>query len=291
MQTPSISAHEQRVVDYYDEETALYVHSWNAEHFHFGIFEPGEVASEHHHPRQVPALSAAVVRMVDRIVGPADLQGATAIVDAGCGVGGTVFELARRSSAHVTGINICRHQLGIAERRAEASPLAERVGFRWGDCAERLPLPDASVDVVVNVESACHYSNRGQFVAECARILRPGGMLVAMDWVARDGMTPADYDRVIAPLCDAWAMVSLERPASYRALVRDAGLELLEDEWLGDEVLDNARLFSRGAAQLSTLASLAPLTPARRRLRRQFATLSEAWLAGDFGLYRYAARK
>src|SRR5271166_63388 len=42
-----------------------------------------------------------------------------------------------------------------------------------------LPLPDASVDIVVNFQVIEHLWDQGQFVAECARVLRPSGLLMA----------------------------------------------------------------------------------------------------------------
>jgi SAM-dependent methyltransferase len=41
-----------------------------------------------------------------------------------------------------------------------------------------LPLPDASVEVVVNFQVIEHLWDQPQFVAECARVLRPGGLLL-----------------------------------------------------------------------------------------------------------------
>ena len=52
-----------------------------------------------------------------------------------------------------------------------------RVDMRHGNLAE-LPLPDASVDVVVNFQVIEHLWDQGQFVAECARVLRPSGVLL-----------------------------------------------------------------------------------------------------------------
>lgn len=52
-----------------------------------------------------------------------------------------------------------------------------RVDMRHGNLAE-LPLESASVDVVVNFQVIEHLWDQGQFVAECARVLRPGGVLL-----------------------------------------------------------------------------------------------------------------
>jgi SAM-dependent methyltransferase len=41
-----------------------------------------------------------------------------------------------------------------------------------------LPMPDASVDVVVNFQVIEHLWDQGQFVRECLRVLRPAGLLM-----------------------------------------------------------------------------------------------------------------
>lgn len=52
-----------------------------------------------------------------------------------------------------------------------------RVEVMRANLAE-LPLPDASVDVVVNFQVIEHLWDQSQFVAECARVLRPSGVLM-----------------------------------------------------------------------------------------------------------------
>jgi SAM-dependent methyltransferase len=52
-----------------------------------------------------------------------------------------------------------------------------RVEVMHGNLAE-LPLADASVDVVVNFQVIEHLWDQTQFVRECARVLRPSGLLM-----------------------------------------------------------------------------------------------------------------
>lgn len=52
-----------------------------------------------------------------------------------------------------------------------------RVEMHHGNLAA-LPLADGSVDVVVNFQVIEHLWDQGQFVAECLRVLRPGGVLL-----------------------------------------------------------------------------------------------------------------
>ena len=53
--------------------------------------------------------------------------------------------------------------------------------------AECLPFADASVDVVVNVESCHHYPSPDRFFCETARVLRPGGWLRTASCWTRSG--------------------------------------------------------------------------------------------------------
>ena len=52
-----------------------------------------------------------------------------------------------------------------------------RVKVIQGNLAD-LPLPGASVDVVVNFQVIEHLWDQSQFVSECRRVLRPGGLLL-----------------------------------------------------------------------------------------------------------------
>jgi cyclopropane-fatty-acyl-phospholipid synthase len=55
------------------------------------------------------------------------------ILDIGCGWGGLALTLAETYAAHVTGITLSREQLALAQSRAEARRLADRVKFRLAD--------------------------------------------------------------------------------------------------------------------------------------------------------------
>jgi SAM-dependent methyltransferase len=71
--------------------------------------------------------------------------------------------------------------------------------------AERCSLPDASVDAIC-VAQALHWFDRGAFFAECARVLKPGGVLVC--WGYQDIEVPAPLREAVgafaARIRDAW---------------------------------------------------------------------------------------
>jgi SAM-dependent methyltransferase len=92
------------------------------------------------------------------------------VLEAGCGEGygaDLIADVARR----VIGLDY--DESAVVHVRARDP----RVEMLHGNLAE-LPLPDAAVDVVVNFQVIEHLWDQGQFVAECFRVLRPGGALL-----------------------------------------------------------------------------------------------------------------
>jgi ubiquinone/menaquinone biosynthesis C-methylase UbiE len=86
------------------------------------------------------------------------------------------------------GIDFCqrRHQLPGLE-------------FVHGD-AEDLPLPDQSVDAVVNVEASHAYGQLSRFLSEVARVLRPGGHFLYADFRGRDEISGWESALADAPM-------------------------------------------------------------------------------------------
>ena len=101
------------------------------------------------------------------------------VLDVGCGTGTFVRRLVDRNPAqHAVGVDVSAGMLAEARRKVGAAPNARFVEAP----AEALPFPDGAFDVVVTA-SALHYAARPEAVlAEAARVLRPGGRLVVLDW-------------------------------------------------------------------------------------------------------------
>ncbi|MDT5011173.1 MAG: hypothetical protein QOH57_2790 [Mycobacterium sp.] len=92
------------------------------------------------------------------------------VLEAGCGEGygaDLIADVARR----VIGLDY--DETTVAHVRA----CYPRVDVRHGNLAA-LPLPDGSVDVVVNFQVIEHLWDQQQFVEECRRVLRTGGLLM-----------------------------------------------------------------------------------------------------------------
>ena len=290
----SLSRQARDVAGHYDDGD-WYLSGWHPRHLHFGLFEPGEwpVRPERGEAEWLDRdlLDKAVERMIDEIVAPVWIGAGELIVDAACGVGGTALHLAGALGCRVVGLNISERQLEIALSLAKSDGLEHLVEFRFSDCSEEIRLPDGSADVVVSIDGACHMADRGRFLKECARILRPGGRLVGSDWMAAAALTPEEYRKHVHPICESWSMVGLERPAGYLDKLEAAGLGTVGIVDLSMRCLPNARILAVQEQRMREAARSGTLPADGAVWMERFRLLTRAWFAGAFTLQRYFARK
>lgn len=98
------------------------------------------------------------------------------VVDVGCGRGGLADNLAGPAFCDLRGAG--RHVIGIdVDPAGTANPMIDE--FRLIPAGGRWPLDDASADLAVSDWVLEHVDDPPAFVAELARVLRPGGVFVA----------------------------------------------------------------------------------------------------------------
>lgn len=104
------------------------------------------------------------------------------VLDVGCGTGYLLRQIAARCpDASLDGIDAAPPMIEAAEAAAAADPATcGRLRFRVGP-AERLTWPSATFDLVVSTTSFDHWADQRAGLAECARVLAPGGRLVLVD--------------------------------------------------------------------------------------------------------------
>lgn len=94
------------------------------------------------------------------------------VLDIACGEGYGSFAMTMAGATSVTGVDISMETCDHAKRKYEISAMQAS--------AERLPLKDHSVDVVVSFETVEHVPNPEVFVRECARVMmRPGTIVIS----------------------------------------------------------------------------------------------------------------
>ena len=106
--------------------------------------------------------------------GPRPLDGLR-LLDIGCG-GGLVAEPMARLGAAVTGADAAEANIAVARIHAEQQGL--QIDYR-ATTAESLVDEGAGFDVVLALEIVEHVADPAAFLATCAQLLKPGGLLIA----------------------------------------------------------------------------------------------------------------
>ncbi len=118
---------------------------------------------------------------VRQIVAGLDLRDKT-VLDIGSGVGGVDLILAGEYGAHVIGFEIELALIDRARDYAARAGLSEQIEFRRVEPGP-LELDDASVDVVFSSGAIIHIDDKPGLFKEINRVLRPGGVVAAYDWL------------------------------------------------------------------------------------------------------------
>jgi ubiquinone/menaquinone biosynthesis C-methylase UbiE len=152
---------------------------------------------------------------------PADAR----VLDVGCGSGWATRLLAGYAiNGQVTGIDIADEMIRVARESSAAFPNAD---FEVAS-AEQLPFTDSEFTHVFSMESLYYYTDIAKALGEIHRVLRPGGLFVAvMDLYWENEATHQWIDTLKVPV----ALLSVE---DYRGLFVDAGFINIRDQRLFD---------------------------------------------------------
>lgn len=96
------------------------------------------------------------------------------VLDIGCG-GGLLCEPMRRLGADVTGVDALEKNVKTAKTHAEQVGL--EIDYRHGTIEQMVEAGEPPFDIVLNMEVIEHVANPRDFMADCASMVRPGGMM------------------------------------------------------------------------------------------------------------------
>jgi len=141
---------------------------------------------------EVPSAALAASLGCGNPTAVAELRPGEKVLDLGSGGGIDVLLSARRvgPSGFAYGLDMTEEMLDLARGNA-AKAGATNVEFLKG-VIEDVPLPDASVDVVISNCVINLSTDKPAVLAEMFRVLVPGGRIGVSDVVAEDRLTPAD---------------------------------------------------------------------------------------------------
>jgi fatty-acid O-methyltransferase len=135
------------------------------------------------------------IQLYHRTATQADLSGKR-VLEVGCGHGGGASYLMRAlHPSSYTGLDLNPAGIAFCRKRHNLAGLE----FVQGD-AENLPFTDESFEAVINIESSIHYRRFPRFLAEVARVLRPGGHFLYADFRPRYAIAAWEAALANAPM-------------------------------------------------------------------------------------------
>jgi arsenite methyltransferase len=165
----------------------------------------------------------------------ADLHPGEVVLDLGSGAGLDVLLAARRVApgGHAYGVDMTDEMLAVARANQAKAGLGNATFLKG--TIESVPLPAASVDVVISNCVINLAADKGAVLREAFRVLRPEGRFAVADMIALEVLAPDAKKRL-----DLWAgcvagTISL---ADYTAELEDAGFDAIDIEVTREVKLD-----------------------------------------------------
>ena len=234
----------QQIGEFYDASSALWEKIWG-EHMHHGYY--GRNGKYRIERRQ------AQIELIEELLRWGKITTNNAprnILDVGCGIGGSSLYLADKFAAEVTGITLSPMQVSRARERAISAGLEDSVDFQLAN-ALQMPFADRSFDLVWSLESGEHMPDKAQFLAECYRVLKPGGKLLLATWCHREttimGNLTTSEIRHLKEIYRVYCLPYVITLSEYIAIAKQCGFQYIEsDDWsisvapFWDVVIDSA---------------------------------------------------
>ena len=210
------------VVEYYTD-TGLDYEVWSPEfNMHFGCWRPG--LNPFSREPMLDEMNFQVARRLHLTHEPRE------VVDMGCGLGATMRTIARiYNGAKVVGVTLVPWQ--VEHGRSLNESYGDRLQIRQANYMDT-GLPPGCADAAYALESCCHApgEDKGDFLEEMHRLLKPGGRFVVVDGftTSESARRPALFRRLVDMSCQGWALPCFPSRAPFLEKLETLGFEELE---------------------------------------------------------------
>ena len=221
---------DRNIREFYDASSGLWEQIWG-EHMHHGYY--GRNGNYKLDRRQ------AQIELVEELLRWSDCNNNNPpenAIDVGCGIGGSTLHLAQKFGCNATGITLSPVQASRAKERAQEAGLDNKVKFEVANALD-MPFADNSFDLVWSLESGEHMPDKEKFIAECYRVLKPGGKMIFATWCHRetDSLAGDLTKSEVAHLKEIYRVYCLPYVISlseYREIATECGFTNIKaDDW------------------------------------------------------------
>ena len=205
----------ERIRHFYDTSTQLWLDTWG-EHMHHGHYGPDGTEKKEHQRAQTD--------LVNELLRWGNVQNASNILDAGCGVGGSARYLAKLYGAKVKGLTLSPVQAAAAVVYNQKMGLEKDVDIVVKDLLT-LSAEDGPVDLVWSMESGEHIPDKKKMLEGFYAVLEKGGKLVMATWCIRDeppALRP-DEQKLLEKIGKLYHLPPMISIKDYQTLAKNAG--------------------------------------------------------------------
>ena len=262
---------------HYDLATPFYRLLWGP-HIHHGLWN-GDESPE-----------IAQRRLTEQLAAEAEVETGAAVLDVGCGMGGSSIHLARRFDCRVHGLTLSPVQRWWATLSAWFRRLGSQVRFECRD-AEQADFPAESFDVLWSIECTEHLFDKAAFFRRSAQWIKPGGRVAICAWLAAERPHSEESARDVRTVCEKFLCPSLGSAEDYVGWLENAGLTMAAThDWTHRVVrtweICDQRIRKTGLRRLARLAGRD-----LSQFANHFDTIRQAFVNGSMKYGCFVARK
>ena len=152
------------------------------------------------------------LQLTKEIVSEEKINEQTALLEIGCGTGQTAAHLAQQFGCTVSALD--NNNIMVDKARQRFSSLDLPIDVKLGD-TENLPYQDAIFDIVLS-ESVLAFTNVFSTISELKRVLKPNGILLAVETVLEQPIPEAERDNIVDFYCFPQLLTEDEWLAAFK---------------------------------------------------------------------------
>lgn len=227
---------EKNVKLYFDDcLMTAYKHAWNLDishSIHYGFYDKDNRTHD-----------LAVQNYNKQLSLFGEIKPQSKVLDAGCGVGGSLIWLAKNLNCTGKGINIHIPSLKLARRYADSNKVIDKLEFIEASFLN-IPFEDNTFDVVWAIESVCQSHDKEKFIKEAYRVLKPGGKILVADFFLKRKPKNKLENWHLNNWCYGWAMPYLALTSDFNDQLSVEGFKNIKIKNITKNILPSSnRMF------------------------------------------------